>query len=60
MFDDEFNSPKLNLADLKHDYTLADTQYEIIMEQISEFEKNLDDEHEVALKLCNFGQSILS
>lgn len=59
MFDDEFNLPKLNLADLKHDYTLADTQYEIIMEQISEFEKNLDDEHEVALKLCNFGQSIL-
>ena len=45
--------------DFKLDYTLANTQYEIIMKQISEFEKNLDDEHEVALKLCNFGQSIL-
>lgn len=43
----------------KLDYSMADTQYEIIMREIADFECTLDDEHEVALKLCNFGQTIL-
>ena len=43
----------------KLDYSMADTQYEIIMQQISDFEHDLDDAHEVALKLCNFGQTVL-
>ena len=37
----------------------ADYQYEIIMNEIADFESALDDDHEVALKLCNFGQSII-
>ena len=40
------------------DYTLASYQYEIIKDEIKDFEKTLDDEHEVCLKLCDFGQSI--
>lgn len=40
------------------DYQLADYTYEIIMEQIKEFEDDLDDDHEVAIKLASFGQSV--
>ncbi|HEY8401165.1 MAG TPA: DUF6173 family protein [Cytophagaceae bacterium] len=40
-------------------YSLADYQYEIIREAIIEFEKSLDQEHEVAIKLAAFGQTIL-
>ena len=32
--------------------------HEVIMERIKEFEDALDNEHEVALKLASFGQSI--
>ena len=39
-------------------YKLADWTYEKIMEQIYKFEKNLDAEHEVALKLTSFGSSL--
>ncbi len=38
--------------------TLASNQYEIISEQIKEFQDNLDNEHEIALLLTNFGQAI--
>jgi len=41
------------------DYKMADTQYKIIMEHIKDFEDQLDDDHEVAIKLASFGQSIL-
>lgn len=41
------------------DYKLADFQYECLMEYISEFENNLDDTQEVALKLACFGQTII-
>lgn len=37
---------------------LADHHYEIIMEAIKKFEEDLDDEHEVCLRLTSFGQSI--
>lgn len=40
------------------DYNMADYSYEVIMERIKEFEDDLDEEHEVALKLASFGQSI--
>ncbi len=40
------------------DYHLADWKYENIMEEIQNFEKNLDEEHEIALKLTSFGSSI--
>jgi len=40
------------------DYTMADWQYEILCEQIKEFQDSLDCEHELALMLTNFGQAI--
>lgn len=38
---------------------LADYQYEVICNSIREFEKELDNNHEIAFKLTSFGQSIL-
>lgn len=38
---------------------LASRCYKHIIEEISAFEKNLDNEHEVAIKLANFGGSVL-
>ena len=49
--------PEFDLPDLR-DYNLADYSYEIIMERIKEFEDHLDDEHEIAIQLASFGQSI--
>lgn len=40
------------------DYNLADWKYEKIMEEIRNFEEQLDSEHEIALKLASFGSSI--
>ncbi len=40
------------------DYNLADYSYEVIMERIKEFEDTLDEDHEIALRLASFGQSI--
>lgn len=40
------------------DYYLADWKYEKIMQEIYDFEKNLDNEHEIALKLASFGSSV--
>lgn len=40
------------------DYTLASYQQEIILKTIRDFETKLDHEHEVALKLCHFGETI--
>lgn len=40
------------------DYDNADWKYEKIMEQIVAFERTLDDEHEIALKLTSFGSAI--
>ena len=39
--------------------TFADYQYEIICDYIKEFQDSLDDDHEVAIQLTSFGQSIL-
>lgn len=40
------------------DYTQADYSYEVIIKCIYEFENNLDDDHEIAIKLASFGRSI--
>lgn len=37
----------------------SDTQFEIIKKYILEFQVGLDQEHDIALLLTNFGQSIL-
>lgn len=39
-------------------YNMADYSYELIMEQIKDFEDELDEDHEVAVKLTSFGQSV--
>ena len=44
--------------DLLRDYENADWKYEKIMEEIYNFEKELDDSHEVAIKLTSFGSAI--
>ena len=41
------------------DYDLADYTREVIMDRIKEFEDQLDNEHEVGLRLASFGQSIM-
>ena len=43
---------------LPRNYQNADYQYEILISEIKAFEENLDDEHEVAIKLASFGESI--
>lgn len=40
-------------------YSYSDTQFEILQKYILEYSNSLDDEHEVALLLTNFGQSLL-
>lgn len=53
------NYDKLPPIEPIRDYRMADYQYEVIMRSIKDFEDNLDNEHEVALRLTSFGQSIL-
>lgn len=50
---------RINLGDMLRDFSNADRQYEIIKQSIQEFEKDLDEESEVAVHLAAFGQSIL-
>ena len=38
---------------------LADYQFEVLVDSIRNFESNLDDNHEVVLKLASFGQAVL-
>jgi len=48
----------INEAFRPRDYKLADYQHELLMDEICEFEADLDSEHEIAIKLASFGQSI--
>ena len=54
---DIFVTPKI--APSPSVYSYADTQFDILREQIEEFEATLDSEHEVGIWLTNFGQSML-
>lgn len=49
----------LDTKSLMRDYYLADWKYEKIMEEIRSFEKSLDDEHEIAVRLASFGTSVM-
>lgn len=49
---------KSKAPDSPSNHHLADYQRKIIIEEVRNFEKSLDDEHETALKLASFGQSI--
>ena len=53
----EIQEPEFDPSPIR-DYRMADYAYEVIMDRIKEFEDELDDEHEIALKLASFGQSI--
>ena len=50
---------KVNVAPGPIAFSYADTQFEIIKKYVEEFQRTLDDEHEVGLLLTNFGQSML-
>lgn len=53
------NTLKMDVSAIKlRNYRDADYQYELLCEDIKEFESSLDNEHEVSLKLASFGQSI--
>ena len=54
-----FDNPKELSADLVSDPYLANWKYKKLVEQIKSFESNLDQEHEVAIRLASFGTSIL-
>lgn len=45
--------------DVPRDYKMADWKFEKLIEQIKTFEDELDDDHEVALKLASFGSSVV-
>ena len=50
----EIQEPEFDPSPIR-DYRMADYAYEVIMDRIKEFEDELDDEHEIALKLASFG-----
>ena len=49
-----FDALQLSIRDYKN----ADYSYEVIMKRIREFEETLDDDHEIAIQLASFGQSV--
>lgn len=55
---DPIMKPVIPKIDVRN-YNLADYSYEVIMERIKEFEDELDDDHEVAVKLASFGQTVI-
>lgn len=51
--------PNLSLDALDADkYRRASYSYKVILERIKEFEETLDYDHEVAVKLASFGQTV--
>lgn len=59
------NRPPANLMDryqpitLPVAYSYSDTQFEIIKKYVLDFQKSLDQEHDIGLLLTNFGQTML-
>lgn len=51
--------PQIELPDMPHWHMWADAQYEIIKKYIVDFEKSLDQEHEVGLLLTSFGTTVM-
>lgn len=59
---ENFVVPNLKLPDIEPlpiAYSYSDTQFEILQKYILEYSNTLDEDHEVALLLTNFGQTIL-
>jgi hypothetical protein len=53
------NMPIEDINEALRNHHLADFAYEKIIEQIQEFESELDENTEVAVQLASFGQSIV-
>ena len=51
--------PELPMIEPPRYYRLADFCYERIVEEVSNFQKSLDDEHEVGVLLASFGKELL-
>lgn len=51
--------PQFEVPDMPTQHMFSDTQFEIIRKYILDFQKTLDDEHEVGALLTNFGQARL-
>lgn len=56
---DQLENISASIADIAEDGNHAKWQYKKIREQIKEFQDSLDNEHEIALMLTNFGQSVV-
>lgn len=54
-----FRAPSEDFKEAMRNCHLADFAYEKIIEQIQEFESELDENTEVAVQLASFGQSIV-
>lgn len=57
MSDDDLNYLRDSVSDHETE-SLASDKYEKIIDEIADFENELDNEHEIALKLASFGSSI--
>ena len=51
-------TPSCDIAPLLRDHNMADYAHEVVLRRIKDFQDELDDDHEVALQLASFGQSI--
>ncbi len=57
--DDVLFSDDFDPRDIGRNHHFADWQYDKIMKQIQNFEKELDNNHEIALLLASFGTTVL-
>lgn len=55
----DFPDPSLSEAPEIKDYSMADTCYDHIVEQVKHFQEKLDSDHEVGVMLTSFGQSLV-
>ena len=54
-----FSIPEMPVIDTPMRHVWADEQFSILKTYIREFERSLDEEHEVGIMLTNFGQTVL-
>ena len=52
-------TPNLPSIEISRNYNLADWKYEILQEQIEEFQSDLSDNLDVCVALTSFGQSMI-
>lgn len=55
----KFEMPEIAYSPAPIAYSYSDTQFEIIKDYIQRFQASLDNEHDVALMLTQFGSSII-